>query len=133
MSSRSTIAFVAAVMPCLSYAQGALSYECTFGSLQRRIEILTEPGVSVPCEVHYYKDNEAPGERQVLWSAASELGYCERRTEEFIAKLEGWGWTCEEADDSVPVQEHDMPAEGSEPDDTETLAPADETEGGAEA
>jgi len=113
-----------------------MSYECSFGSLQRRVEILTEPGVSVPCEVHYYKDEETPGDRQVLWSASSELGYCERRTEEFIAKLEGWGWTCAKDDEAAPAANAEpaapAPAESMESDDTETLAPADESEAGAD-
>ena len=72
----------------------AIGYQCTNGDLTRRVEILTDPGVSVPCEVHYHKDTEAPGERQVLWSATAEVGYCERKTEEFVAKLQGWGWEC---------------------------------------
>ena len=94
MKFRYLLAFLATIVPGLVIAQGATAYQCSFGELQRRVEILTEPGVSVPCEVHYYKDTEAPGERQVLWSASSETGYCERKTEEFIAKLKGWGWNC---------------------------------------
>ena len=75
-------------------AQDADKLRCTFGELERRIEIYREPGVSVPCEVHYYKDTEAPGEQQVLWRAQSEEGYCEARAQEYLAKLEDWGWEC---------------------------------------
>lgn len=137
MNTKCRVAFLAALLPGLAAAQAATSYQCTYGDLQRRVEILTEPGVSVPCEVHYYKDTEAPGEREVLWSASSEEGYCERKTEEFIGKLQGWGWSCsagaapapesvpepeaapetEEAPESVPE-----PAEGDETDD---LIPAE--------
>jgi hypothetical protein len=80
------------------------------------VEIIYETGVAVPCEVHYHKDTEAPGERQVLWSAYNESGYCERKTREFIAQLEGWGWECEQ---DAPV---------AQVDDTEALMPAEEPE-----
>lgn len=102
MTKKCLVACLATLIPGLATAQAATTYECAYGELQRRVEILTEPGVSVPCEVHYYKDTEAPGERQVLWSASSEEGYCERKTEEFIAKLQGWGWTCSAADAAAP-------------------------------
>ena len=104
----------------VSLGQSADSYQCTYGDLQRRVEILTEPGVSVPCEVHYYKDTEAPGDRQVLWSAGSEEGYCERKTEEFIAKLEGWGWDCGQGDAAASTEEE---AEA------DSLAPSEAEEG----
>lgn len=85
---------LAAVLPGFAWAQGAETFQCSYGDLQRRIEILHETESSVPCEVHYYKDTEAPGERQVLWSATNRAGYCEQKTEEFVAQLRGWGWDC---------------------------------------
>ena len=78
----------------LALAQDNTRYQCSYGELVRRVEIYTEPGVTVPCEVHYFKDTEAPGESEVLWSAQSQAGYCEQKTEEFIVKLQEWGWTC---------------------------------------
>lgn len=130
MNSKYTIAFFLAAAPGLALAQSAGSYQCSFGELQRRVEILTEPGVSVPCEVHYYKDTEAPGEKQVLWSATSQQGYCESKAEEFIAKLEGWGWDCGrgEAAAPVPVSEPKLDDTDAEPpayDDTDVLSPGD--------
>lgn len=140
MQTRFLIAVLAATMPALALAQGATAYQCSFGELQRRVEILTEPGVAVPCEVHYYKDTEAPGERQVLWSASSEAGYCERKTEEFIARLEGWGWNCSTgggtpeaapAPEAAPEPEPEtMPEAAPDPaklDETDDLSPAAET------
>lgn len=97
-------------------AQDATSYQCTMSDLTRRVEIFYETGVSVPCEVHYYKDTEAPGERQVLWSAMNEEGYCEARTTEFVAKLQDMGWTCT----ARGTGDDDAAA-----DDTEALAPAE--------
>ncbi len=102
------------LLPSLSFAQDPNNYLCTMGDLTRRVEIFHETGVSVPCEVHYYKDTEAPGERQVLWQALNEEGYCEARTVEFVAKLQGMGWNCSVAGSDI------------EPDDTDALAPAEE-------
>jgi len=82
-------------VPLTAVAQGNKSYRCALGGNVRRVEIYYETGVVVPCEVQYFKDTEAPGERQVLWRALNESGYCEARTREFVAKLEGLGWQCE--------------------------------------
>ena len=108
-----------AFFPGLVLAQGVQTYNCTYGELERRVEILHETAASVPCEVHYYKDTEAPGEQQVLWSATQEAGYCEARAEEFIAKLTEWGWNC-----GQPEAEQ---AEPEPADDTEALESADDT------
>lgn len=120
----------AAVIPLHAFGQSPDSYRCTYGDLQRRVEILREAGVAVPCEVHYHKDTEAPGERQVLWSAASEAGYCERKTEAFIAQLEGWGWDCGQDAESqaAPEGPDDTAAAPEVADDTEALTSAEETE-----
>jgi hypothetical protein len=123
MNSKYAIALLVAAVPCVALGQDAGSYQCSFGDLQRRVEILTEPGASVPCEVHYYKDTEAPGEKQVLWTAMSEAGYCERKTEEFIAKLEGWGWDCGKADAPMPEPEPEAEPEAEPGDDTEVEPP----------
>jgi hypothetical protein len=67
--------------------------------------------------VHYYKDTEMPGERQVLWRAQSEEGYCEARAAEFVERLRGMGWTCW----AQGSRDSEMEA-----DDTDALAPAEE-------
>jgi len=138
MKCKCLILLIAAAFPGLSYAQSAMSFQCSLGDLQRRLQILTEPGVSVPCEVHYFKDSEEPGERQILWSATNQAGYCERRTEEFVAKLRGMGWNCQLSEPAAPVaksepQEEPTPtvdAEGA--DDSAALMPADDAETGTE-
>ena len=146
MKNRYLVAILATTIPALAAAQGATNYQCSYGELQRRVEILTEPGVTVPCEVHYYKDTEAPGERQVLWSASSEEGYCERKTQEFIGQLLSWGWSCSTGSDAPEAppepeaapQPEAAPEPESEPapeaapapaesDETDDLAPAVET------
>jgi hypothetical protein len=143
MFSKYAISLLVAI-PCLALGQGQTSYQCSFGELQRRVEILTEPGVSVPCEVHYFKDTEAPGEKQVLWSAGSQEGFCESKTEEFIAKLEDWGWDCGQGGAAMPgaepevesmpeadaAEEAEEEAEEAQPayDDTDVLSPGNPTE-----
>ena len=87
-------ALMATLLPAAAVAQESGKYQCTYGDMQRRVEIVTEPGVEVPCSVHYFKDTEAPGEQQVLWSAENDGGYCRTKAMEFVAKLEGWGWDC---------------------------------------
>ena len=91
----------------------------------RRVEIYTEPGVTVPCEVHYFKDTEAPGQSEVLWSAQSQAGYCEQKATEFVARLEGWGWDCNASDAAAPAAEPEEPAESDVEDDTDVLSPGD--------
>lgn len=119
MHTRLLIAFLASLAPGLLLAEGSDVYTCTYGELQRRVEILRETGGQVPCEVHYHKDSEAPGEPQVLWSATNEVGYCEKNAEALVAKLEGWGWDCGRDEPQEPPPEEAL-------DDTEALTTAEE-------
>ena len=135
MRNMITAVFLTGMLPGLAFAQGAMSYQCTQGDLIRRVEIFHETGVPVPCEVQYFKDTEAPGERQVLWRAINEVGYCERKTEAFIAQLREWGWDCGQKGAEAPVEAESEPAEESEQaeepeqaDDTEALVPVEEAE-----
>ena len=114
MKGRLIVAVLATAFPVALLAQDSGKYQCAHGDLVRRVEIYAEPGVTVPCEVHYYKDTEAPGESQVLWSAQSQAGYCEQKAAEFVAKLEDWGWACGASDASAsePAAE---PEEAVEP------------------
>ena len=95
------------VVPGIAAAQDADRYQCTYGDLTRRIEIVRETGVLVPCEVHYYKDTEAPGEQQVLWRAQREEGYCEARADEFVEQLSDWGWSCSNSPDATREDDED--------------------------
>ena len=137
MNHRFLFAALVLLPTASSFAQDPQSYRCSYGDLQRRVEILSEPGVSVPCEVHYYKDTEAPGERQVLWSASNEVGYCEQKTREFIVKLQDWGWDCGERFDPEskvpepqampePADDSTFESEPEQVDDTDALIPADD-------
>jgi hypothetical protein len=128
MNSKIRAVLLAVMLPGLSFAQGSSNYLCTHGDLQRRVEILYETGMTFPCEVHYYKDTEAPGEPQVLWRAMQQAGYCEQKTEDFIAKLTGLGWSCGSNDAAIENPEPEPADEAEEPaedDDTEALTPGD--------
>ncbi len=116
--------------PAVALSQDTGKYQCTHGDLVRRVEIFTEPGVTVPCEVHYFKDTEAPGESEVLWSAQAQEGYCEQKAAEFIAKLEGWGWDCDAAAPAdEPAAEPEEAAEQEVADDTAVLSPGEPSGG----
>jgi hypothetical protein len=115
------ISVVISLLPVTLLAQNQTSYQCTMGELTRRVEIMHETGVAVPCEVHYYKDTEAPGDVQVLWRAISEEGYCEAKTKDFVAKLSTMGWEC-----GMPAGKDD--SEPAMNDDSDTLAPAEDIE-----
>jgi hypothetical protein len=111
-------------MSATGLAQNPQNYRCTMGDLTRRVEIVSEPGIVVPCEVHYFRDDEAPGEQQVLWRALNEAGYCESKAREFVARLGEAGWSCDGTD--VPLLERaDEPADDSA--DEPTAEPVDET------
>lgn len=128
MMSRNVVMLLAIAAPGLLLAQDNTKFQCTYGDLQRRVEIYTEPGQAVPCEVHYFKDTEAPGESQVLWTASNDAGYCESKTQEFVAKLQGWGWDCG-AGESAAQADAATEAESAEAaevqDDTDVLSPGD--------
>ncbi len=76
-------------------SQESIEYNCTYGDAERRITVVHEPGVRVPCEVHYYRDMTLSNEYDVLWTALHEAGYCEARAEELSARLAEAGWQCD--------------------------------------
>ena len=75
MNLRYILIVAAVFLPAVATAQDSDKFQCTFGDMQRRVEIAHEPGVEVPCSVHYYKDTEMPGEQQILWSAENDATY----------------------------------------------------------
>jgi hypothetical protein len=118
------ISILLAALPAIALAQAGET-QCTYGDLVRRIVIMTEPGVSVPCEVHYFKDTEAPGEDEVLWRATRQSGYCEEKAAGLVAGLEQSGWDCRPTDPGAPAAPA-RPAERAEPAEEEEQ-PADTT------
>jgi hypothetical protein len=99
------------MLPCVltnafgdsAYRQGEKAL-CNIGDVMRRVEVhYYENDKPVPCEVHYYKETEEPGEDRVLWRADSETGYCENKMTAFVGELTGFGWYCESEGDIPPA------------------------------
>ena len=118
MTRRILVFVVALMQPLAALAQTAASYECTLDGMTRRVVVERSGPETVPCEVAYYRVDEAPGERQVLWNAVNEVGYCESRAESFADQLEGWGWRCQTGGAAAASRGEDVA------DDTDTLSPA---------
>ena len=132
MRHTTLMSFLFFAFPGLALAQAAET-ACTYGDMVRRVVVMTEPGVTVPCEVHYFKDTEAPGDVEVLWSATEQAGYCDEKAAGLVTKLEGWGWDCGPNTPPAPP-EPDEPAEADEApeapsDTTGDLAPATPDDG----
>ena len=69
------------------------TWRCTFGQDERIISVVyQDQEVKLPCEVRYEKN----GITETLWSAQSEVGYCEEKAREFVDKQREWGWLCVE-------------------------------------
>jgi len=67
-----------------------VTYTCTHDGSVRTIRILYHEAGSMVCEVTYEKASGT----QSLWSAANDDTYCAPKAEAFVAKQEGWGWSC---------------------------------------
>ena len=86
-------------------------YVCNFGDSKRLISVnYDSEHDQVPCQVQYDKGHGV----ETLWNAQSEVGYCESKASEFVAKQESWGWSCskvtqaeyvEETQDSLDMEE----------------------------
>ncbi len=79
------------MMPAESFAN---SWTCHYAELTRNMVIFypNEPA-RLPCKVYYTKPDENVMPR-TLWKAENDDSYCERKTVEFIKKLETRGWQC---------------------------------------
>ena len=86
---------LAALALVASFSVHADSWSCRHDNDVREVDIMQPESSPVPCEVVYKKLTEGV-EDQVLWNAQNDGSYCEAKANEFIAKLEGWGWTCVE-------------------------------------
>ena len=91
---KSTIPVIAALL-LLPLGASAESWSCRQDNDVREVHVQRTGSGPVPCEVVYKKLTEGV-EDQVLWNAQNQANYCEEKAAEFVAKLEGWGWTCVE-------------------------------------
>ena len=74
----------------------SIGHLCTLGGAVRRVEVYyPQAPETLPCQVIYYKDTEAPDQPEVLWDAQNEDGYCEAKANDMAEDLETkWGWQC---------------------------------------
>jgi predicted double-glycine peptidase len=72
----------------------AADYRCSFGSAIRSVAV-HQDGVSGQgsCEVVYHKPPAAPG---ILWTAQSDVSFCEDGAEQLVSTLRRGGWSCHE-------------------------------------
>lgn len=69
-------------------------YTCSMDNAKRTVRVTYEKeGSKVPCKVNYLRD-AATGEEKILYNAATEEGYCEKKAGEFVEKLKSSGWSC---------------------------------------
>jgi hypothetical protein len=68
---------------------------CKNGSIQRRLEInVDETNKQAGCSVKYFKDTEAAGKETMIFRSDSHTPLCQERAEDFLRKLESWGYPC---------------------------------------
>ena len=71
---------------------------CSQAGLERHLELeWADSQKNAPCKVHYRKKSEDPNHHKVLWTANNDAAFCSEKAQEFVAKLEGWGWNCKSA------------------------------------
>jgi len=109
----------------------AEEFQCQRDDLVRRIEVqFADDADRLPCEVVYWRDDEAPDQPQTLWNAEHQVDYCMDKAREMAERLEDEGWACDAtaigaaaaAEPSAPGRRN--PAAGSP---TPTVPPADPT------
>lgn len=82
---------------------------CTSGDVVRRVVVeVGDPNTGLPCEVVYWKDNEAPGVRRVLWNARSDASFCDGKAAGLVDKLATAGWNC--GNNAAPIDAAAAPA-----------------------
>lgn len=104
------VIMAALILPSVvAQSEETMQTSCKNGDLVRRV-VIAESSLSSgqACEVIYWKDIEAPGERQVLWTAKQDAGYCYSKALVLVNQLAGMGWTCDTV--SSPI---DLPVDRS--------------------
>lgn len=98
-----------------AHAAEKSQFTCTSGDLVRRVIVeVGDLGTSLPCEVVYWKDKEAPGVRRVLWNARSDAAYCDAKAAGLVDKLATAGWRCDKDGETVQANAG-TPAASPEP------------------
>ena len=95
MKNKKHLFLILAGVLLLPLSAHADSWSCRLGNDVREVHLEQLSSAPVPCQVVYKKLTEGV-EDQVLWSAQNDATYCDFKANEFVEKLEGWGWICVE-------------------------------------
>lgn len=100
-------------------------YQCRSGETLRRVIVeVGDLNTSLPCEVVYWKDTEAPGVRRVLWNARSDAQFCDSKAAGLVEKLANSGWNCDGGSNSAGLSQPASVAQPSQPQSTGTASSA---------
>ena len=119
MGSKTRLHLLVAATMLLPLSVNANAWKCEHNGMVREVQVEYLSDGKVPCNVIYDKPTEGI-ETKVLWFADKQEGYCEEKAQEFVNKLESWGWTCVPFE-ATPVVE--PPVEEPPVDETVTKEP----------
>ena len=122
MDSKARLHYLVVLSMLLPLSVNANAWKCEHNGMVREVQVEYLGDGKVPCNVIYDKPTEGI-ETKVLWFADKQEGYCEEKAQEFVNKLESWGWACTPIE-AAPVVE--APVE--EPPVEETVAEEPERE-----
>lgn len=91
------------VMGATGYSVVSETTLCERAGMRREIKVIyDDPMADAACKVRYRKKDEAPGFKKILWRAEYEVGFCQTKASELVARLQNWGWTCK---DKTPLKQ----------------------------
>jgi hypothetical protein len=89
---------LAAVAPIEARAVTDEAYMCRNGERERRVELQhADAPDRLPCQVVYWRDASRSADRESLWEAAHDFGFCIERTRDLVQRLQDGGWKCQKA------------------------------------
>jgi hypothetical protein len=101
---------LAASTPLAARAATDEAYMCRNGERERRIELQRADAPNrLPCQVIYWRDANRSDDREPMWEAAHDFGFCIERTRDLVQRLEEAGWSCQKAG-PPPVEMEAIPA-----------------------
>ncbi len=93
-----SLALLAISAPFAARAATDQAYMCRNGERERRIELQRADAPNrLPCQVMYWRDANRADDREAIWEAAHDFGFCVERTRDLVQRLAGSGWTCQKA------------------------------------
>lgn len=91
------LAFVCLSVSGIGFSGNYLNqdYVCEAPEFKRRVTLRYEKqDQPVPCESAFYRDFENYDTAHILYRAEKSVGRCEKKRDEYLAKMSSWGVTC---------------------------------------